>query len=163
MMMWLFFWFIKAIPATFWLLLAIAGTAVFFAAGILGKLPPFKAYTFWIKPLAVIAAVFGIFMYGGASINDHYQKMIKELEEKVKVAEERSAAVNTVIEERVKVQTKVIRDTQVVYQDRIIEAAPQIDAQCRLEPTVVKIHNDAAIYPLKDAAAAHNKAAEEKK
>ena len=162
-MMWLFFWIIKAIPATFWLLLAISGTAVFFAAGILGKLPPFKAYTFWIKPLAVIAAVLGIFMYGGATLNDHYQTMIKELEARVKVAEEKSAAVNTVIEERVKVQTKVIRDTQVVYQDRIIESAGQIDSQCKLDPSVPQIHNDAATYPLKDAAKDHNKAAGDKK
>jgi hypothetical protein len=149
MMMWLFFWFIKAIPATFWLILAIAGVAVFFAAGILGKLPPFKAYTFWIKPLSVIAAVFGIYMYGGASINDHYQKMIHELEEKVKIAEQKSQTVNTVIEERVKLQKQVIKDTQIVYQDRIIEVAKEIDAQCKLDPRVPILHNDAATNPIK--------------
>ena len=55
-MMWLFFWFIKALPATFWLILAVGGVAVFFAAGILGKLPPFKAYTMFIKPVAAITA-----------------------------------------------------------------------------------------------------------
>lgn len=162
-MMWLFFWIIKAIPATFWLLLAVAGAAVFFAAGVLGKLPPFKAYTFWIKPLSVIACFVGVFMYGGATLNDHYQKMIKELEEKVKIAEEKSAAVNTVIQDRLVTQTKVIRDKQVEYVDRIVEVAPKIDAQCKLDPEVPAIHNRAAVNPLKDANEQHNKAVEEKK
>jgi len=149
MMMWLFFWFIKALPATFWLILAVGGVAVFFAAGILGKLPPFKAYTMFIKPVAAIAAVFGIYMYGGASINDHYQTMIRELEEKVKVAEAKSQTVNTVIEERIKVQKQVITDKQIVYQDRIVEVAKEIDAQCKLDPKVPVLHNDAATNPIK--------------
>ena len=148
MMMWLFFWIIGKIPATFWLMMAVVGVALFFAAGILGKLPPFKAYSIFIKPLSVVMAVLGIYMYGGASINDHYQKIIKEYEQKIKVAEEKSAAVNTVIEERVKYQTRVIRDNQIVYQDKIIEVAKEVNGQCKLDPRVAEILNGASVYPL---------------
>jgi len=147
-MMWLFFWVIGKIPATFWLIMSVVGIAGFFAAGILGKLPPFKAYAFFIKPLSIVMAVLGIYMYGGASINDHYQKLIKEYEQKIAVAEEKSAAVNTVIEERVKYQTKVIKDNQIVYQDRIIEVAKEVNGQCKLDPRVAEILNGASIYPL---------------
>jgi len=152
MMMWLFFWIIGKIPATFWLIMACVGVALFFAAGILGKLPPFKAYSFFIKPLSVIMAVLGIYMYGGASINDHYQKLIKEYEQKIAIAEQQSAAVNTVIEERVKYQTQVIRDNQIVYQDRIIEVAKEVDGQCKLDPRVAEILNGATIYPITKSA-----------
>jgi hypothetical protein len=148
MMMWMFFWIIGKIPATFWLIMAVVGVAVFFAAGILGRLPPFKAYTMFIKPLSVIIAVLGIYMYGGASINDHYQKLIKEYEQKIAIAEEKSAAVNTVIEERVKYQTQVIEDNRIVYQDRIIEVAKEVDGQCKLDPRVAEILNGASIYPI---------------
>jgi hypothetical protein len=148
MMMWLFFWIIGKIPATFWLIMAVVGVALFFAAGILGKLPPFKAYAFFIKPLSVIMAVLGIYMYGGASINDHYQKLIKEYEQKIAIAEEKSAAVNTVIEERIKYQTQVIRDNQIVYQDKIIEVAKEVDGQCKLDPRVAEILNGASVYPI---------------
>jgi hypothetical protein len=148
MMMWMFFWIIGKIPATFWLIMAVAGVAVFFAAGILGRLPPFKAYAMFIKPLSVIIAVLGIYMYGGASINDHYQKLIKEYEQKIAIAEEKSAAVNTVIEERVKYQTQVIEDNRIVYQDRIIEVAKEVDGQCKLDPRVAEILNGASIYPI---------------
>jgi uncharacterized membrane protein len=148
MMMWMFFWIIGKIPATFWLIMAVVGVALFFAAGILGRLPPFKAYSFFIKPLSVIMAVVGIYMYGGASINDHYQKLIKEYEQKIAIAEEKSEAVNTVIEERIKYQTQVIKDNQIVYQDRIIEVATEVDGQCKLDPRVADILNGAAVYPI---------------
>jgi hypothetical protein len=148
MMMWMFFWIIGKIPATFWLIMAVVGVAFFFAAGILSRLPPFKAYAMFIKPLSVIMAVLGIYMYGGASINDHYQKLIKEYEQKIAIAEEKSAAVNTVIEERVKYQTQVIEDNRIVYQDRIIEVAKEVDGQCKLDPRVAEILNGASIYPI---------------
>lgn len=148
MMMWMFFWIIGKIPATFWLIMAVAGVAFFFAAGILGRLPPFKTYAIFIKPLSAIMTVLGIYMYGGASINDHYQKLIKEYEQKIAIAEEKSAAVNTVIEERIKYQTQVIRDNEIVYQDRIIEVATEVDGQCKLDPRVAEILNGAAIYPI---------------
>ena len=148
MMMWMFFWIIGKIPATFWLIMAVVGVAFFFAAGILGRLPPFKVYAIFIKPLSVIIAVLGIYMYGGASINDHYQKLIKEYEQKIAIAEQKSAAVNTVIEERIKYQTQIIRDNEIVYQDRIIEVATEVDGQCKLDPRVAEILNGAAIYPI---------------
>jgi len=148
MMMWMFFWIIGKIPATFWLVMAVVGVALFFAAGILGRLPPLKAYSFFIKPLSVVLTVIGIYMYGGASINDHYQKLIKEYEQKIAIAEEKSAAVNTVIEERIKYQTQIIRDNQIVYQDKIIEVATEVDGQCKLDPRVAEILNGASVYPI---------------
>jgi len=151
-MMWLFFWIIGKIPATFWLMMACVGVALFFAAGILGRLPPFKAYSIFIKPLSVIMTVLGIYMYGGASINDHYQKLIKEYEQKIAIAEQKSVAVNTVIEERIKYQTQVIRDNQIVYQDKIIEVAKEVNGQCKLDPRVAEILNGASVYPVTKSA-----------
>ena len=149
MTMWLLHMVVGHLPTGFWLLLTGAGIAGFFAAGVLSHFPPFKPYTLFIKPVAALAAGIGIFMYGGASINDYYQKMIHELEEKVKVAEAKSQTVNTVIEERIKVQKQVITQRQVEYQDRIVEVATQIDRDCKLDPAVPKLHNDAATDPLK--------------
>lgn len=149
MTMWLLHMVVGHLPTGFWLLLSGAGIAGFFAAGVLAHFPPLKAYTLFIKPVCALAAGIGIFMYGGASIDDYYQTMIHELEEKVKIAEAKSQTVNTVIEERVKLQKQVIKDTQLVYQDRIVEVATQIDRECKLDPVVPKLHNDAATNPVK--------------
>jgi len=144
---WLFFFFLGKIPSTLWLLIALLGVGGYFAAGVLSRIGPFKAYSVAIKPLSILIAVFGVYMYGGASINDHYAAMIKEMEAKIAVAEAQSTAVNERIEERVQTQIQVVRDNQVIYQDRIIEVTPEIDAQCILPPVVPSIHNDAARYP----------------
>lgn len=162
-MMWIFFWIIGKIPATFWMILSIAGAVLFVLSGVLGRLPAFKTYSWALKPLSVLIMFIGVYMYGGASINDHYQKMIAEYEQKIKVAEQQSAAINTVIEDRVVTQTQVIRDTQVLYQDRIVEIAPEIDGQCKVNPEAIRIHNDAASDPLKSFRNSVNRAAGDKK
>lgn len=162
-MMWIFFLIIGKIPATFWMILSIVGAVLFCISGILGRLPNFKPYAWALKPLSILITFIGVYMYGGASINDHYQKMIAEYEQKIKVAEEKSAAVNTVIEERVVTQTQVIKDTQIVFQDRIVEVATEIDGQCKLVPSAVQIHNDAAQDPLKSFRSSVNRAAGDNK
>lgn len=161
-MMWIFFWIIGKIPATFWMVLSIVGVAMYFASGILSRLPTFKPYTWALKPLSLLIAVFGIYMYGGASINDHYQKLIKEYEQKIAIAEERSNGVNTVIEERLVTQNKYIKDTQVVFQDRIIEVAKEVDGQCKVNPKIIEILNDASENPLAKFKVEPNRAAGDK-
>jgi hypothetical protein len=146
-MTWLFFYFLGKIPTAFWLLITAAGVVGFFSAGILSKIAPLKTMSFAIQPLSVLIAVFGIYMFGGASINDHYLEKIKEMQAKVEIAEAKSSAVNTVIEERIQTQTQVIRNNQIVYQDRIVEITPEINAQCVLPEDVSIIHNDAATFP----------------
>lgn len=144
---WLFFYFLGKIPSTMWLLIAAAGFASFFSAGILSKIPPLRPISIAIQPLSVLIAAFGIYMFGGASINDHYLEKIKEMEAKIQVAEAKSGAVNTIIEERVETQIQIVKQNQVVYQDRIVEIATEIDAQCELPEDVSFIHNDAAKFP----------------
>lgn len=161
-MMWIFFWIIGKIPATFWMILSIVGVAMYFASGILGRLPVFKTYTWALRPLSLLIAVFGIYMYGGASINDHYQKLIKEYEQKIALAEERSNSVNTVIEERLVTQNKYIKDTQIVFQDRIIEVAKEVDGQCRVNPKIIEILNNASENPLAKFKVEVNQAAGDK-
>jgi predicted PurR-regulated permease PerM len=162
-MMWIFFWIIGKIPATFWMILSIAGAVLYVLSGVLGRLPTFKTYSWALKPLSILVMFIGVYMYGGASINDHYQKLIKEYEQKIAIAEQQSAAVNTVIEERLVTQNKYIKDTQIVYQDKIIEIAKEVDGQCKVHPEVIKILNDASDNPLAKFKDEANRAAGDKK
>lgn len=157
---WLFFFFLGKIPTILWLLICGAGVLVYVLSGVMTKVPPLKLYAVPAKVLSIAAMIFGVYMYGGASINKHYADKIKEMEAKVAIAEAQSAAVNTVIEERVQTQVQIIKDNQIVYQDRIIEVAPELDAACPLPPSVSEIHNGAATYPFADTV---NKAAKGQK
>jgi hypothetical protein len=105
-------------------------------------------------------------MYGGAVLNQHYQDLITEMQQKVAVAEEKSNSVNTVVETQIKTKIKTIRDTQVVYRDKIVEVATEIDRVCKLDPRVSEIHNEAAKDPfmsLSTAIEKHNQLVEKVK
>jgi hypothetical protein len=157
---WLFFFFLGKIPSILWLLIAGGGVVVYVLSGVLTRVPPLSIYAMPAKILSILAMVFGVYMYGGASINNHYAQKIKEMEAKIAVAEAQSQAVNTVIEERVQTRVQIIKDNQVVYRDKIIEIAPELDAVCPLPPSVSDIHNSAAKYPFADTV---NKAAKGQK
>jgi ferredoxin len=63
-------------------------------------------------------------MSGAIYNNDQWEAKIKELQEKVKLAEEKSKEVNTQIETQVIEKTKVIREkgkTQIEYINRLVE------------------------------------------
>jgi hypothetical protein len=144
---WLFFFFIDKLPAVLWLSLATLSVVLYFSTYLIMRFWQHNLYLTLIRALSVVTLCFSVFMFGGVKVNEHYIKMIKELETKVSIAEAKSQAVNTIIEERVEIRTEVIRDKQIVYRDRIIEIATEIDAQCVLDPEVLNIHNQAATYP----------------
>jgi hypothetical protein len=147
MMLTIFFWIVTLLPSSFWFLLIFLGAGIIFAAGILSRLHSLRAYAILIKPIGLVVAALGVFMYGGYGINQHYVELIKEYKEKIKVAEEASREVNTVIQTEIVTQREVIRDRQIEYRDRIIEIAEQIDSKCVIEPEVVSLHNKAASNP----------------
>ena len=103
----------------------------------------------FVRPLAALGVVLGIFLYGGAGVNDIYQKQIAELKQQVAIAEEKSKTVNTVVENHYVHDHDVIEHTKTVYRDQIKLVEKQID-KCPLDPIVSQIHNRAATNPLGD-------------
>ena len=78
-----------------------------------------------------------------------WRERVKELQDKLQVAEQQSAQVNTEIKEKIVYRDRVIRDTQVVIQERIKEVEKRIDAQCKITDDTVNILNQAAVDPSK--------------
>jgi hypothetical protein len=66
------------------------------------------------------------------------------MQDKIAVAEAKSATVNTQIETKVVEKVKLIHDTQVVVQDRIVKEAAQMDAECKVDASAISILNQAA-------------------
>ena len=59
-------------------------------------------------------------------------------------AEAKSAQVNTVIQTRWRERVKVVKQQQVVYQDRIVQQREVIDRECKVAPEAINILNEAA-------------------
>jgi hypothetical protein len=142
----LFFLLVSSIPTVLWLILGLLGVGLFLLSGVLEFHTP-RPYSFLIKPVAAMLTVLGIFMYGGAVINQHYIKEMRNLKSASKQAAILSKEANKEISQQLEIQTQVIQQREIVYRDRIVEIAAEIDAKCELDPAVVAIHNQAATYP----------------
>ena len=100
------------------------------------------------KPLfriaAFVIALFGIYFEGGYMTEMEWRARVEALEAKVKVAEEKSAEVNTVIEKQYVDRVKVIKETanaNIQYVDRVVA---KYDNLCTLSNAAVLLHDSAS-------------------
>jgi uncharacterized membrane protein len=88
--------------------------------------------------------VCGIYFYGSYSTEMSWRNKVAELEEKVKVSEAKSKAANVEIQTVYRDKVKIVKETQVVIQERIKEVEKRIDSQCTIDTEVINILNEAA-------------------
>ena len=88
-------------------------------------------------------------MEGGFANESKWQARIAELEEKVRVAEAKSAEINTVIETVYVDRVQVVTDTKIIVQNNIRKSAKKMDQVCKIEPEVISILNESAKKPVK--------------
>jgi uncharacterized membrane protein len=151
--MWQIMWLLSLLPDWVYHLITIAGVLGLIAAWVLKFIPFVSTYRLPIQVGSIIAVLFGIWMEGGIVNEAKWQARVKELEEKVAVAEAQSKETNT------KIVTKVITKTQIVrtrgqdivkYVDREIvkydtKFAP--GGVCEIPKEFIKAHNDSAEAP----------------
>ena len=146
--MWQFSWMSNLIPdfileylvhATF-----LGGVVLTVLGAFADKFPFVGSYAKLARILGGIRLVVGIFFEGALSNELRWKAQVAELESKIKLAEEKSQETNEKIRVVVKEKIKVIKDVQLVIQDRIVEKEKIIDADCRVAPEAISILNDAA-------------------
>lgn len=142
--MWQIMWMLSLLPDWIWHFLIISGLISLAAINFLKHVPFIGSYKLLIKISSILAIVIGIFFEGGIANEAKWQTRVKELEEQVRIAEEKSNKVNVQIKTVVKEKIKVVKDTRVVIQDRIVEKEKIIDAECKVAPEAISILNDAA-------------------
>jgi len=107
------------------------------------KLP--NLYRLPVEILGIVMLVAGAYLFGSYGTEMVWRDRVKEMEDRVKVAEEKSQQVNTVVQTRVVTRIKVIK--QNVYQNREIikeVAGRQLDASCTLPVSTVLLHDSAS-------------------
>lgn len=140
-------WILNFLPDWFFYFLTVAGVLGLLAAAVFKFLPIVSTYRLPIQVVSVIFLLVGVYYQGAISNEEKWQAKIKDLEAKVAVAEEKSKAVNTVIKYQYIDRIKVVKDIQVVVEEKIKEIATIIDKACEVPPEAVKILNDAAKNP----------------
>ena len=112
-------------------------------------IPPLIPYSGIARIVGTVLIVCGIYFYGSYSTEMSWRNKVAELEEQVKVAEAKSKIVNVEIQTVYRDKVKIVKETQVVIQERIKEVEKRIDSQCTIDTEVIKILNDAAARKVK--------------
>lgn len=151
--MWYFQWMLSLIPDSIFIWITYGlmgiGLALYILSKLVSLVPLVNNYKFPVELIGVIVLVTGAFLFGGYGVEMSWRAKVAELQEKIKVAEEKSQEVKIQIQERVVYKTKVVKEKETVYVDKIIEIAKEVDAKCEVDPRVIEQINNAAEDPFK--------------
>lgn len=154
--MWQFEWALGLIPGDvlIWIYYAfiVVGLVSYIGSKFLKHFPfkyiPFLGqYPTLVELGGVALLCVGSFLYGGYVVEKAWHERVKEVEAKVEIAKKESKEANTKLEAKIKEKQKVRVEYYTTVQERIVEKEKLIDAECKLDPVVLKLHNAAARNP----------------
>jgi hypothetical protein len=111
---------------------------------VLRWFPALSSYYLVLQIASALLLVLGIYLKGGYSVEMIWRDRVTQLEEKLKVAEEKSQQVNKVVETKVVTQTKVVKEKGqeiIKYVDRPVIV--EYEQKCPLPKEVIDVHNEA--------------------
>ena len=145
-------WMLAFIPDAFlaWVINTILITGIvgflasFFFGYVVRWLPAIAPYHLLIQVISIVLLVSGVYFKGGYSVEMAWREKVAELESKVAVAEQKSKEVNTQIQTVYVDRVKVVKEKQIVIQEKLKTVEVKIDANCKVVPEAIDILNDAA-------------------
>jgi hypothetical protein len=153
--MWQIQWLLQLIPDSVfvWItyLLFGAGVLLYVASKLVSWIPLMGQYRLPAELIGVVALVIAAYFYGGIS----YREQIAEMKQRVKIAEQRSQQVNTVIETKIIEKVKVVKQNVYITREIVRDTAGrQLDTQCSLPRSTVSLHDSASGNEVPQRAAA---------
>ena len=152
-------WMLSLIPDSLfvWItyILFGIGIALYVASKLVAWIPMMGQYKLPAELVGVVLLVVGSYLFGSYGTEMIWRERVAELEAKVKVAEEKSKQVNTVIQEKVITKIKVVKENVYVNREIIKEVAgKQLDASCSLPKSTISLHDSASRNEVAGRAAA---------
>ena len=153
--MWQIQWLLQLVPDSIfvWItyLLFAAGLVLYVASKLVSWIPLIGQYRLPAELVGVMALVIAGYFYGGIS----YRVQIAEMKQRVRIAEEQSQKVNTVIETKIIEKVKVVKQNVYITREIVRDTAGrQLDAQCSLPRSTVSLHDSASLNQVPQRAAA---------
>jgi hypothetical protein len=145
-------WMLSFLPDAFlvWiinivLLAGIVGTTISILFKVAIRwMPWIIPYRTLLQVVSIVLLLAGVYFKGGLAIEQEWRARVKDLEAKVAIAEAQSKDANTKIEKVYIDRVKVVKDTQVVIQEKLKTVEVKVDAECKIVPEAISILNDAA-------------------
>jgi len=145
-------WILKFLPDSLLILLTHAITAIGAIALLVGFflafIPIISRYAKILKIAGTLVLLTGIYFEGGLSTEMEWRKRVAEMQEKVKLAEQKSVIVNTKIQTKIVEKIKVIKERgeeHIKYIDREIV---KYDDKCIIPKEFIQLLNEASKKPV---------------
>ena len=154
--MWQFQWMLSLIPDSLFIwityILMILGAGLYVASKLVRWIPLMGQYKLPAELIGVAVLLIGTYLFGGYGVEMSWRDKVRQLEEKVRIAEAKSQEVKIQIQEKIVYKTKIVKEKETVYVDRIKEIAKEVDAKCEIDPRVIDVLNKASEDPTKEQA-----------
>jgi hypothetical protein len=146
-------WMLSFVPDSFLLYIVnailIAGAiGTFLTFFILHRIvrwfPALAAYHLILQIISIVLLVAGVYLKGGYGVEMEWREKLRIAEERARAAEEQAKVVNEKIVTVYKDRVRVVTDTKIVIQEKLKEVEKVIDAECKIAPEAIDIHNAAA-------------------
>ena len=142
-------WMFSLLPDSIFVMLTYAifalGLLLYIASKMVQWIPIMAQYRVPAELVGVLCLCAGAYFFGWRGNEEKWLERIKELEEKVQIAEAQSREINTVIETKFVTKIKVVKETVYANKEIIREVAgAQLDSQCSLPRSSVVLHNSAS-------------------
>ena len=148
--MWQIEWMLQLIPDTVfaWItaVLFFGGVLAYILSKLVSIIPFVGRYKIAVELGSIAAMIVGAYFFCGVV----YREQVAELKEQVKISEQKSRDANVRLDQVIKDKSKVVREKQVVIQERIIRDTAKIDAECRVPREAVDILNESAKTPKRE-------------
>ena len=123
------------------LIIGVVGT---FFGSILNKVPFINNYASILRAIALPLFIAAVFAEGYLYASKSWIEEAKKYEKKVKVAEQQSKDANTKLSKELADKNKEIKQQQVIIKEKIKEVQVKVNAECKVAPEAINIHNEAA-------------------
>ena len=140
-------WLLDFLPFWIFHLIVLVGVGGILASTVLKFIPFISNYKLPIQVASITLLSFGLYMEGGVSNQQKWEARVKELEAKVAVAEEKSKTANVELAASIKEKKQIVKQTQIVIQEKIVKVKEQIDANCVVPQEAINLLNEAAELP----------------
>lgn len=137
-------WLINWLPDWFFYFMLLAGVAGLGISFFVKFIPFVNTYRLPLQIASVVLTVLGVWFAGGIAKDKEYRAEIEAAKKRAEVAEQKAKDANARVEYVFKDRVKVVKETQVIVQEKIRDLSVQIDSQCKVIPQVIDIHNQAA-------------------
>lgn len=140
-------WILQLLPDTLILwfcnILLLVGLMLTVAGFFIQRLPFLYQYQLPFRIVGIALLTLGVYFRGGYAVESEWRERVTELEAKLKTAQDESAKVNTVIQERVVTKTRIVKEKADAIVERVEVAVP-VEASCPVPQEAIDVHNEAA-------------------